>query len=472
MQKILFKSLSNTWLPRIVAAGLIISYGLALYSIIGSGILPDRYVLTGTILSLIVVAALLYGLLKPTLRRRIRIPTIIISLLVIGISLYAYSVSSATTKFLSTIQPDDFTAIEYNLIAKKDRSIELNTPNLQTGLLSSDTNNDLVKSKVSELADTTYHEYENPTKLILALEDNSRDTAALQSSNYSLLSEVNPELSERYEILATFTVRVPKGETPSDSAVTEPFIVYISGIDTYGEIASVSRSDVNILAVVNPKTHQILLVNTPRDYYVELAGTGGAKDKLTHAGIYGVDTSRRTLEKLYDTDIDYYLRVNFSSLTKLVDTLGGITVNSEYAFTAENYSFQKGANQLNGAQALAFARERKSFQAGDRTRGENQQRVITAIIQKLSNPRVVGNYRSVLSALQDASQTNMSQASLSSLIKTQLDDMARWQTTSISVDGTDNQATTYSVGNQLLYVMQPNQSSVRDAQAAIKQQLQ
>lgn len=250
--------------------------------------------------------------------------------------------------------------------------------------------------------------------------------------------------------------------------IAKPFVVYISGIDTYGEVSTTSRSDVNILAVVNPQTKKILLVNTPRDYYVQLHGITGPKDKLTHAGIYGIDMSRDTMQDLYDIKIDYTVRINFTSLMNIVDALGGIEVQSDQAFSAGGYNFNVGSNMLNSKQALAFSRERHSFADGDRQRGKNQQRVIEAVIAKASKPNIILNYQSVLSALSNSFQTNASKQEISTIIRQQLDSAGKWQTQSISVDGTGASRATYSMGTQQSYVMIPDQATVDSAISIIK----
>lgn len=250
--------------------------------------------------------------------------------------------------------------------------------------------------------------------------------------------------------------------------ITKPFVVYISGIDTYGEVSTTSRSDVNILAVVNPQTKKILLVNTPRDYYVQLHGITGPKDKLTHAGIYGIDMSKNTMQDLYNTKIDYTVRINFTSLLNIVDALGGIEVQSDQAFSADGYNFNVGSNMLNSQQALAFSRERHSFADGDRQRGKDQQRVIEAIITKASQPNILLHYQSVLSALSNSFQTNASKQEISTIIRQQLDSAGKWQTQSISVDGTGASRATYSMGAQQLYVMIPDQATVDSAISMIR----
>lgn len=241
--------------------------------------------------------------------------------------------------------------------------------------------------------------------------------------------------------------------------VAKPFVVYISGIDSTENPAAKARSDVNILAVVNPAKNQILLVNTPRDYYVTLAGYD-AKDKLTHAGVYGVETSMATLANLYGVPVEHYLRINFSSLVSTIDVLGGVDVVSDSAFSAGGYSFEQGTNHVDGKAALAFSRERYSFEGGDRMRGQNQQRVIEAVIRKLTSPKSLANYQSTLATLESSLLTNMNSQSLQGLIGRQIDSAPNWQVDSISVDGTGASLPTYSMGAQPLYVMLPDQATV------------
>ena len=252
----------------------------------------------------------------------------------------------------------------------------------------------------------------------------------------------------------------------------EPFTVYITGIDTYGPISTSSRSDVNILATVNPETKQILLTSTPRDYYVEFPGvTNGQLDKLTHAGIYGVDCSMDTLEQLYGINIDYYVKVNFTSVIKIVDQLGGINVYSEYDFTSiDGYHYQQGYNELNGEEALSFARERKAFADGDNQRGKNQQAVITALLQKAISPAILTNYAGLLGSLDGNMETNMSMDDITELIKMQLGDGSSWEVISQSVVGSNSQDYCYSLANSA-YVMIPDQASVDAAKAKIQQVL-
>lgn len=247
------------------------------------------------------------------------------------------------------------------------------------------------------------------------------------------------------------------------------FTMYISGIDTFGAISTKSRSDVNILAVVNTNTRQVLLISTPRDYYVPLSISGGAKDKLTHAGIYGVNVSEDTLAMLYGIDIDYYFRVNFSGFEQLIDALGGITVQSDYTFDVEpSFHYEQGANYVNGIEALAFARERHAFAEGDRQRGKNQMAVITGVINKMMSPAILKNFSGLMEGLEGSFESDMSYEDLSGLVKMQLADGGSWNIVTYSVDGTGKKASTYSMSSRL-YVMEPDQATVDHAKELIRQ---
>jgi LCP family protein required for cell wall assembly len=256
--------------------------------------------------------------------------------------------------------------------------------------------------------------------------------------------------------------------------VTEPFVVYLSGVDTRGELTENARSDVNILAVVNPTTKQIALINTPRDYYVPLAGTD-SKDKLTHAGLYGVETSMQTLADLYGVEVDYYLRINFAGFMSIVDAVGGVDVYSDYTFTSvgspgyyDPTDFVEGWNHLDGQAALAFARERHAFASGDVQRGINQMKVIQAMVDKLKSPTLLLSYSKLMNAVSDCFVTNLSSEQISALVKMQLSSGADWQIESFTATGASAYSTKcYSAKGQKLYVMTPDDASVAEGKALI-----
>ena len=254
----------------------------------------------------------------------------------------------------------------------------------------------------------------------------------------------------------------------------EPFVVYLSGVDNRGELTENARSDVNILAVVNPVTKQAALINTPRDYYVDLAGTE-SKDKLTHAGLYGVETSMATLGNLYGVDVDHYIRINFAGFISIIDAIGGVDVYSDQAFTSvgspgyyDPTTFAEGWNHLDGKSALAFARERHAFKTGDIQRGSNQMKVIDAMANKLKSPTLLMSFSKLMDAAADCFVTSFSQEQISALVRMQLGDLASWDIQSYTVTGSGAKSSKcYSAKGQSLYVMKPDENSVNEAKALI-----
>ena len=254
----------------------------------------------------------------------------------------------------------------------------------------------------------------------------------------------------------------------------EPFVLYLSGVDNRGELTEKARSDVNILAVVNPTTKRVALINTPRDYYVDLAGTD-SKDKLTHAGLYGVETSMATLGNLYGIPVDHYIRINFAGFISIIDAVGGVDVYSDQAFTSvgspgyyDPTTFAEGWNHLDGKSALAFARERHAFASGDIQRGINQMKVIDAMANKLKSPTVLMSFSKLMDAVSNCFVTSLSQEQISALVRMQLGDLANWDIESCSVTGSSGKSSQcYSAKGQSLYVMKPDESSVSKAKELI-----
>ena len=294
----------------------------------------------------------------------------------------------------------------------------------------------------------------------------------LSGSYASLLESVDSNYASNLKTIYTYKIK-KKNNNSAKQVDSKVFNIYISGIDTYGSISTVSRSDVNIIMTVNMNTHKILLTTTPRDAYVKIPDGGADQyDKLTHAGIYGVETSEKTLENLYGINIDYYARINFTSFLKLIDQLGGVTVHNDQAFTSLHgkFDFPVGDIQMNSEQALGFVRERYSLDGGDNDRGKNQEKVISAIVNKLASLDSVSNFTSIVNNLQDSVQTNMSLDTINALSNTQLDSGSKFTVTSQAVTGTGStgQLTSYAMPNSSLYMMKLDDSSVESASQAIK----
>ena len=254
----------------------------------------------------------------------------------------------------------------------------------------------------------------------------------------------------------------------------DSFNIYVSGIDTYGPINEVSRSDVNIILTVNTKTKKVLITTTPRDSYVPIAlGGNDQKDKLTHAGLYGVDASIKTLENLYNIDLNYYVRLNFTSFLKLIDYLGGVDVDNDKAFTAKHNGqhYVAGRIHLNANQALGFVRERYALSDGDRDRGRNQQKVITAIIRKLTSTDALTNFNDILQGIQDSIQTNMPFVTMMNLVNSQLETGGLYSVESTDLTGVGSMdLPSYAMPNSKLYMMEVDENklqSIKDAMKAI-----
>ncbi len=255
----------------------------------------------------------------------------------------------------------------------------------------------------------------------------------------------------------------------SKDVASKPFALYLSGIDIEGGINKKSRSDVNIIMVVNPETRNVLLVNTPRDFYMPLSVSGSMGDKLTHAGLYGVTCSMDTLEMFYDIELDYYFRINFTGFEEVIDALGGVTVESPKAFTSLHgkYKFVKGLNEMDGNMALCFVRERYAFSSGDDQRGKNQMALIKAIADKAVSPAFLTNFQALMNSLDGTFETSMSYDQISSLVKKQLDEGGSWTVASYAVSGEGAKMPVYSMSS-IPYVTVPDYATVDQAKALMQ----
>ncbi|MGU8016318.1 LCP family glycopolymer transferase CpsA [Streptococcus suis] len=285
----------------------------------------------------------------------------------------------------------------------------------------------------------------------------------------NILENEDPDFSSKVKKIYSFKV-TQTVEAATEQVSGDSFNIYISGIDTYGPISSVSRSDVNIIMTVNRATHKILLTTTPRDSYVAIADGGQNQyDKLTHAGIYGVNASVHTLENLYGIDISNYIRLNFTSFLQLIDLVGGIDVENTQEFTSGGYNFPVGTVHLDAEQALIFVRERYSLANGDNDRGKNQEKVIAALIKKLSSPENLRNYQAILNSLEDSIQTDISIETIIGLVNTQLESGTQFTVESQALTGTGrSDLSSYAMPGSQLYMMEINQDSLEQAKAAIQ----
>lgn len=271
-----------------------------------------------------------------------------------------------------------------------------------------------------------------------------------------------------HEFLGQVTAK-KKAEDAVD-VTSKPFNIYISGMDTTGKITEEARSDVNMIITVNPKTHKVLMTSIPRDYLVELQN--GEKDKLTHTGLMGIDETTSDVEDLLGIKINYYVKVNYNTLKDLVNSIGGITINSDKAFISYigKYRFVEGENKLDGAKALAYARERHAYSDGDNHRVRNQQEVLKAIVKKLTgSTTLLTRYNKILKYLAPTMEMNLTRSEVKALVKFQLGKNPKWKFESNSLEGFDAFSTVYSAGNQQLYVMKPDEESIKKARQKIKE---
>lgn len=346
-----------------------------------------------------------------------------------------------------------------DLEKKNIGSLEFNTDGLKES-----------KEKVEKKISVNFKIYNDISELKKDFEKKKVEAMLIENSILAILTEDDGEFASSYKVIYDFSVDVETKDIAKKVDITkDTFSIYVSGIDTYGAVSSVSRSDVNMVITINPKTNKILITSIPRDYYVPLAGKDG-KDKLTHAGIYGVETSVKTIENLLDTKINYYIKVNFTSLIKVVDALGGVKVYSKYNFTSmDGYTYKEGYNNVNGEKALSFVRERKAFNGGDRVRVENQAAMIKALVEKATSPSIITKYTSLLKTLEKLFVTNLNMEDITEFIKKQIDDMKSWEVESQSLDGKDDYQYTYSYKGQKLYVMTPDNETVINAHNKIEE---
>ena len=470
---------------------LLLAASLALYiRLMATGMLSNLYLIILMVV-LIVLNAVSVIVQLPLRRNKAgKLIMGIVSLLLSGAMLYGVvavnSVQSALSKIVGKMTETEIT--EVRVMNDNPATSMGDTKGYTFGYIAdADTKNtQSILDEISKSFGTIKSkEYSSMTALADALYDDEVDAILINQGYVDLLTEKDgyTDFRDQTRVLYTYTTTHEVDPiVPNTSITKEPFVVYCSGIDArVDDISAKSRSDVNILAVVNPTTKQILLVNTPRDYYLPLA-RNGEMDKLTHAGLYGIDESMKVLGNLYGVQADYYVRVNFAGLVKIVDALGGVDIESDANFTCvpmetpdgtgdytyQKYSFTKGINHVNGSQALAFARERKAFADGDNRRGQHQMTVIKAIVNKACSSAVLTKYQELLKAASDAFITNMPYADISSLVQMQLGDMADWNITTYAVSGEGSTEYCYALGDKA-WVMIKDSSKVNTAKNMIQQ---
>lgn len=449
------------------------------------GFIPTKYVVAVAVVCLVLLAYQFFSQLADSSYIIGRVLCVFFCAFFIGGGYYVYDAYATMSDIGGAETKLDIISF-YVLKDDKAQSIA-DAKDYKYGILSvhdrENTDKAMADAKKEAGQDLKTQEYSDMATLVDALYAKEVQVIVVNQGFLSLVEEQYKTFGDDTRELVKHEIEtVLDKELTQTDVTTKPFSVYISGIDKYGSIKQTSRSDVNVIATINPITKKILLTTTPRDYFVPLYGpkgksvSGGVRDKLTHAGNFGVDCSLSTLEKLYDIDIDYYVRVNFTSLKKIVDLLGGVEVYSDSDFISDwgphgagtHYKFKKGYNKVNGKKALAFCRERHHFANGDHQRGRNHQHMIEAILNKAMSPSVLQNFSSLLKESKKMFQTSMSTKKIVSLCNMQLDDMARWKISYANAEGTGSKSTTYSMPSLRAYVCIPNQESVNKITKKIK----
>lgn len=372
-----------------------------------------------------------------------------------------------TMDFVGVISKDLFQKEVYYVMTLDDSKYK-NIKDLDgksIGIYSSKNGEEAIKLLDKKIKSTS-KEYKNVVELFEDLQDNKIDAVLINESTKNLLdtdlADMELKLKEIYKVY----VSIEKTDIVKVVDITKkPFNIYVAGGDAYGSIDNVTNTDVNMIITVDPVNRKVLLTSIPRDYYVNLPSFGNdAYDKLTHAGYYGIEESVKAIENLLDIDINYYVKVNFSTIEGVIDAIKGVDVYSDYSFCANgrpDICYKKGNNHLDGKQALAFARERKSFSDGDIQRVKNQQKVLTAIIDKVtSSTTLVTNFSQILDSVGNSFSTNMESKNINRFIKMQLNDMRSWSIESQNLVGTDFYTYTYTYPNLQLYVMKQDENSI------------
>lgn len=446
--------------------------GFLLFLIFRHNILAFRYlnVMTAAVVILVALASLLLIIYRKA--EKFTIFFLTLAILMSSVSFFALQQFVGFTSHINSTS--NYSEYSMSVVVLKDSDVH-NVTQLDSVTGPTDTDNDNIQKLIADIKTSQSKELtvEQSTSYLAAyksLVSGEAKAIVLNSVFENIIESEYPDYASK--IRKIYTKNITKEVVAPKVSKNKSFNVYVSGIDTYGPISSVSRSDVNILMTVNQDSKKILLTTTPRDSYVPIAdGGNNQKDKLTHAGIYGVDSSIHTLENLYGVDINYYVRLNFTSFLKLIDLLGGVDVYNDQEFTSRHgkFHFPVGNVHLDSEQALGFVRERYSLADGDRDRGRNQQKVIVAIIQKLTSTEALKNYSDIIQGLQDSLQTNMPIETMIDLINTQLESGGSYKVNSQDLKGTGRMGLpSYAMPDSNLYMMEIDDSSLATAKSAIQ----
>ena len=459
----------------IISLILMLVFSYAIYKL---NMIPGKFLIPVYILIFIIYTGLLLTVFLPKVKSKIKVISIVVLVLFGVIFGFADKYIFTTLNFMDILDRDILQKERYDVYVLENSSYNKleDLKGKKVGLYQS-SNSEKAGSELKNKVKFEIIEYTDVEKMFESLNNDEINAIIISSSVKNLLDTELNDINVKIKSIYNFKISIEKNDIVKVVNVTNtPFNVYIAGGDGYGSIDYTFNTDVNMVATINPTTRKILLTSIPRDYYVNLVGQGpNAYDKLTHAGYYGIEESVKTVENLLDTDINYYVKINFSTIEGIVDAIGGIDVYSDFDFYEKafgKYHFTVGYNHLDGKQALAFARERKSFAAGDVQRVKNQQKVVEAIINKVtSSTALISSYDRILDTVSENLDTNMPSKDISRLVKMQLNDMRGWTIKSQNAVGTSQMGPTYTFPTLNLYTMLPDEDSVNSLKAKIKEYL-
>jgi len=472
----------------ILADIMLVLTAFLIWEIVKLGMLPENMLMIGCVIILIIAALVMVlqlGFTRGTASKIILTTVTVMMILVYGTGTYYISKASGLLGNVTDFGNETTTTVQ--VIALKDSGIksEKDLEGKTVGSLKSislASTQALIQDLSGKGVTFQDKQYDNIQGMVNGLYDKEVPAIILNDAYRGNINDLEDEKFKNFgtdtQVVYTYTYKTENKSTTNsvDDITKNPFTVLISGVDSRDGFAESSRSDVNMLATINPVTKTVLLTSIPRDYYVttvceEDAGCqNGAKDKLTHTGLHGTETTKKTIESLLGIDINYTAKVNFTSVVNLVDALGGIDVDVKPGLAVDHfytndyfgtdYGVTEGINHLNGQAALCYARERYAYQDGDRQRVKNQQEVLMAIVKKATSPSVIGNYPALMDALSGAFQTDLSQDEIQSLIQFQLKEMPDWQFITYSLDGQGSTEFCAELGNNASVMIPDNETVV------------
>ncbi|WP_304809233.1 MULTISPECIES: LCP family glycopolymer transferase [Erysipelotrichaceae] len=472
----------------ILAGIMLVLTAFLIWEIVKLGMLPENMLMIGCVIILVIAALVMVlqlGFTRGTASKIILTTITVMMILVYGTGTYYISKASGLLGNVTDFGNETTTTVQ--VIALKDSGIksEKDLEGKTVGSLKSislASTQALIQDLSGKGVTFQDKQYDNIQGMVNGLYDKEVPAIILNDAYRGNINDLEDEKFRNFgtdtQVVYTYTYKTENKSTTNsvDDITKNPFTVLISGVDSRDGFAESSRSDVNMLATINPVTRTVLLTSIPRDYYVTTVcdeGAGcqnGAKDKLTHTGLHGTETTKKTIESLLGIDINYTAKVNFTSVVNLVDALGGIDVDVKPGLAVDHfytndyfgtdYGVTEGINHLNGQAALCYARERYAYQDGDRQRVKNQQEVLMAIVKKATSPSVIGNYPALMDALSGAFQTDLSQDEIQSLIQFQLKEMPDWKFITYSLDGQGSTEFCAELGNNASVMIPDNETVV------------